>query len=92
MKIRVQYMNLLVPSMQKLAYSSYLVDLVDLASQGFGALLGKFIEIDCLFRRNRPKNPASGGWGGLPQTPRLAYFRTTSPCLIIIYLIFFLYS
>jgi hypothetical protein len=54
-------------------------------------LLGKFIEIDCLrtvlpictFRRNRPKNPASGGWGRLPQNPRLAFFGNTSPCLVI---------
>ena len=66
-------------SMQNFAYpGSCLVDLV-----GLVRVLGKFIEIDCLFRRNRPKNPASGGWGGLPQTPRLAFFGNTSACLVL---------
>ena len=56
-------------------------------SQGFvalfwGNLSGKLSKF-CLFlfRRNRPKNPASSGWGGFPQTPRLAFFGNTSPCL-----------
>ena len=56
-------MNLLVPSMQKLAYSSYLVDLVDLASQGFGALLGKFksnysflLRFSSLFQRDHEED------------------------------------